>query len=131
MDKQLRQLRDFHERFGAYIEPAPTADIPAEVGAVRADLIAEELEEYRAAFRAGDLVEIADALSDLLYLVMGTYLSHGLQEIAAQLFDEVHRSNMTKLDADGKPVYRTDGKVLKSPLFSPPDLGLIIRGAIE
>ena len=131
MDKQLRQLRDFHERFGAHIEPAPTADIPAEVGAVRADLIAEELEEYRAAFRAGDLVEIADALSDLLYLVMGTYLSHGLQEIAAQLFDEVHRSNMTKLDADGKPVYRTDGKVLKSPLFSPPDLGLIIRGAIE
>ena len=81
--------------------------------------------------RAGDLVEIADALSDLLYLVMGTYLSHGLQEIAAQLFDEVHRSNMTKLDADGRPVYRTDGKVLKSPLFSPPDLGLIIRGAIE
>jgi hypothetical protein len=64
---------------------------------VRADLIAEELEEYRAAFRSGDVVEIADALSDLLYLVLGTYLSHGLQDVAEQLFDEVHRSNMTKL----------------------------------
>ena len=60
---------------------------------------------------AGELVEIADALTDLLYLVLGTYHSHGLQDIAAELFDEVHRSNMTKLGANGQPVLREDGKV--------------------
>ena len=84
MDRQLRQQQANHERFGAHMEQAPTADIPAAVGEVRAHLIAEELEEYRAAFAAGDLIEIADALTDLLYLVLGTYHSHGLQDIAAE-----------------------------------------------
>ena len=127
----MRQLQAFHERFGAHLEQAPTADIPAGVGEVRAHLIAEELEEYRTAFVAGDLVEIADALTDLLYLVLGTYHSHGLQDIAAELFDEVHRSNMTKIGADGQPGLREDGKVLKSGLYSPPDLGAIIEGATD
>ena len=99
------------------------------MGEVCAHLIAEELEEYRAAFAAGDLIEIADALTDLLYLVLGTYYSHGLQDIAAELFDEVHRSNMTKLGANGQPVLREDGKVLKSELYSPPDLRAIIKRA--
>jgi predicted HAD superfamily Cof-like phosphohydrolase len=129
VDRQLRQLQAFHQRFGAHMEQAPTADIPAAVGEVRAHLIAEELAEYRAAFAAGDLVEIADALTDLLYLVLGTYHSHGLQDIAAELFDEVHRSNMTKLGANGQPVLREDGKVLKSELYSPPDLRAIVKGA--
>ena len=126
MDKQLQQLRQFHQRFACHIEETPTAELPPGIGEVRARLMQEELDEYREALAAGDLVGIADALSDLLYVVMGTYLSHGLQDKAERLFDEVHRSNMSKLDEHGQPKYRADGKVLKSELYLPPDLAPIL-----
>ena len=129
MKKQFQQLLQFHERFDCHVEHAPTPKLPAGVGEVRVRLMQEELDEYRAALQAGDMVEIADALTDLLYIALGSYLSHGLQDVAAQLFDEVHRSNMSKLDADGKSIHRADGKVLKSELYSPPDLRCIIGGA--
>ena len=122
MDKHLQQLRELHERFACHIKEAPTAELPPGIGEVWARLIQEELDEYREALAAGDIIDIADALSDLLYVVMGTYLSHGLQDKAERLFDEVHRSNMSKLDEDGQPIYRADGKVLKSELYVPPDL---------
>ena len=126
MDKHLQQLRELHERFACHIKEAPTAELPPGIGEVRARLIQEELDEYREALAAGDIIDIADALSDLLYVVMGTYLSHGLQDKAERLFDEVHRSNMSKLDQDGQPIYRADGKVLKSELYVPPDLAPIL-----
>ena len=85
-------------------------------------LIQEELNEYRHAAETHDLVEVADALSDLMYVVLGTYVSHGLQDLAEALFAEVHRSNMSKLDENGQVIYRADGKVLKSDRWSPPDL---------
>lgn len=129
MERQLQQLREFHESFACHIEQEPTPELPAGVGEVRIRLMQEELDEYREALVAGDIVEIADALTDLLYVVMGTYLSHGLQDGAEQLFDEVHRSNMSKLDAEGKPIHRADGKVLKSALYSPPALPPIIAGS--
>jgi len=72
------------------------------------------------------LVEIADALTDLLYVLLGTFISHGLQDAAEDLFAEVHRSNMTKLGPDGKVIYREDGKVLKPPTFEPPDLRRVL-----
>jgi len=93
---------------------------------VRLRLMQEELDEYRLAAENGDIVGIADALTDLLYVVYGTILAHGLQDYAQELFDEVHRSNMSKLDENGSPVYREDGKVLKSKLFSEPDLESIL-----
>ena len=126
MDKQLQQLREFQERFACHIKKTPTAELPPGIGEVRARLIQEELDEYREALAAGGIVGIAAALSDLLYVVMGTYLSHGLQDKAERLFDEVHRSNMSKLDQDGQPIYRADGKVLKSELYVPPDLAPIL-----
>ncbi len=89
-------------------------------------MLLEELEEYRAAVRDNDIVEIADALTDMLYVLLGTFIAHGLQDIAEELFDEVHRSNMSKLDEHGKPIFRNDGKVLKSKRFSEPDLRPII-----
>ena len=129
MKDQLDDLVEFHRVFGAHIEDAPTVDLPDEVIALRVSLIQEELNEYREAAEARDLVAVADALSDLMYVVLGTYVSHGLQNAAEALFDEVHRSNMSKLDADGQVIYRADGKVLKSDRWRPPDLRSILAAA--
>ena len=126
MRKQLAQVEQFHKVFGVHIEHEPTARIPKELADMRFALMEEELEEYQIACQNGDIVEVADALTDMLYVVLGTIITHGLQDIAVELFDEVHRSNMSKLDENGDPIYREDGKVLKSPAFSPPDLEPII-----
>ncbi len=120
MIEQLRMLEEFHRVFGAHLEPAPTADLDGPTIALRVSLIQEELNEYREAAEAHDLVAVADALSDLMYVVLGTYVSHGLQDAAEALFAEVHASNMSKRDADGRVLYRSDGKVLKSNLWRPP-----------
>jgi predicted HAD superfamily Cof-like phosphohydrolase len=120
--EQLRMLEEFHTVFGAHVEHTPTANLDAETVALRVSLIQEELDEYREAAEAHDLVAVADALSDLMYVVLGTYVSHGLQDLAEALFAEVHASNMSKLDANGQVLYRRDGKVLKSDLWRPPDL---------
>ena len=87
----------------------------------------EENEEYLDAARKGDLIEIADALGDMLYILCGTILKHGLQHKIADVFQEIQRSNMSKLDKNGKPIYREDGKVLKSDLYFKPD----IKGVLE
>ena len=87
----------------------------------------EENEEYLDAAKKGDLIEIADALGDMLYILCGTILKHGLQHKIADVFQEIQRSNMSKLDKNGKPIYREDGKVLKSDLYFKPD----IKGVLE
>lgn len=127
MQQQLDKLRQFHRTFGAWLEDAPTVELPDEVVQLRFELIREELEEYREAAERRDLVGVADALTDLLYVVLGTYVSHGLHLHAVPLFDEVHDSNMSKLDEDGRPIHRNDGKVLKSDLFHEPDLEGVLR----
>jgi len=126
MREQLNALVEFHRAMNVYYTDKPTAHLPADVAAVRLSLLEEELDEYRQALAAGDLVEIADALTDLLYVLLGTFISHGLQDAAEDLFAEVHRSNMTKLGPDGKVIYREDGKVLKPPTFEPPDLRRVL-----
>lgn len=126
MRRQIDQVEQFHETFGVHVEKRPTAGIPPELATMRATIMQEELDEYIAACENGDIVEIADALTDLLYVVFGTVVTHGLQDVAEDLFDEVHRSNMSKLDENGDPIYREDGKVLKSHLFSQPDLASIL-----
>jgi predicted HAD superfamily Cof-like phosphohydrolase len=130
MRTQLDMLETFHRVFGAHVEDQPTADIPADTIELRCRLIQEELNEYRQAADDRDLVGVADALSDLLYVVLGTFVSHGLQSVAEELFDEVHASNMSKLDAEGKPIHREDGKVLKSDRFREPDLASILARAV-
>jgi predicted HAD superfamily Cof-like phosphohydrolase len=126
MIDQLMMLREFHSTFRAHLEDEPTADLTDETIALRVSLIQEELDEYRKAAEARDLVGVADALSDLMYVVLGTYVSHGLHLHAEALFAEVHRSNMSKLDEDGEPIFREDGKVLKSDNFDHPDLEAIL-----
>ena len=133
MKDQLDCVKHFHDVFQGHRERTPAAEVPAETYEGRIQMFLEELEEYRAAVKDHDIVEIADALTDMLYVLLGTFIAHGLQDIAEELFDEVHRSNMSKLDEQGKPIFRTDGKVLKSDRFSDPDLRSIIAktGQVE
>ena len=91
---------------------------------LRRELIDEELKELDVAIADNDPVEVADALTDLLYVIYGMGHSFGLD--LQKCFDEVHRSNMSKLDEDGKPIYREDGKILKGPSYTPPNLKDII-----
>ena len=72
-------------------------------------------------------MEIADALGDKLYILFGTILKHGLQYKIDEVFDEIHRSNMSKLDDSGQPIFREDGKIMKSNNYFKPDIGKILR----
>jgi len=112
-------VKQFHDSFGHPVEIRPTMP-DQKTAELRLELIAEELAELRDAFERNDLIEIADALGDLLYVVHGAALVCGIDLDA--VVREIHRSNMSKLGADGKPIYRADGKVLKGPDYSPPDL---------
>lgn len=119
-------VEKFHDAFKIpnNYEPTPTlsdADIE-----LRFNLMKEENEEYLEAAKNGDIVEIADALGDQLYILCGTILKHGLQHKIAEVFQEIQRSNMSKLDADGNPIYREDGKVLKSELYFKPNIATIL-----
>ena len=94
---------------------------------LRYNLIKEENEEYLEACKNGDMVEIADALGDQLYILFGTILKHGLQHKIEEVYDEIHRSNMSKLDENGNPIFREDGKIMKSNLYFKPDIKKILE----
>ncbi|GAB4379951.1 MAG: nucleoside triphosphate pyrophosphohydrolase family protein [Salibacteraceae bacterium] len=119
-------VRKFHDAFGIENQNAPKADVTEQVVELRYNLMREENEEYLEAARRGDLTEIADALGDMLYILCGAILTHGLQHKIEEVFLEIQRSNKSKLDANGKPVYREDGKVLKSELYEKPDIARIL-----
>lgn len=93
---------------------------------LRFNLIKEENEEYLEACKNNDIIEIADALGDQLYILFGTILKHGLEHKIEEVYDEIHKSNMSKLDENGKPIYREDGKVLKSNLYFKPNIKKIL-----
>ena len=120
-------VAQFHDAFGIQNNSAPTAALTAADIQLRFDLMKEENEEYLEAAQNGDLVEIADALGDQLYILCGTILRHWLQDKIIAVFEEIQRSNMSKLDVNGKPIYREDGKVLKSELYFKPDIAKILH----
>lgn len=122
MEKQLRSVAEFHRAYKLGYQQEPTANIGKEKIKLRFNLMKEENEEYLEAAEEGDLVEVADALGDMLYILCGTILEHGLQHKIEEVFDEIQRSNMSKLDTDGNPIYREDGKVMKGPNYFKPDL---------
>ncbi len=93
---------------------------------LRFNLIKEENEEYLEACKNKDIIEIADALGDQLYILFGTILKHGLEHKIEEVYDEIHRSNMSKLDENGKPIFREDGKILKSNLYFKPNIKKIL-----
>jgi len=125
MKKQLEQVKQFHEVYGQkyYKSPMVQSD---EICDLRYRLGLEELNEYKEANQNDDPVGIADALTDQLYILLGTILQHGMGDIIEDVFDEVHRSNMSKLDENGNPIYREDGKILKGPNYKKPDIGKIV-----
>ena len=128
MKKQLNHVEKFHDTFGIPNEYAPKATISNDLVDLRFKLMAEENDEYLEAAKNGDLVEVADALGDMTYILCGTILSHGMQHKIEEVFEEIQRSNMSKLGEDGKPIYREDGKVLKGPNYFKPNIAKIIEG---
>ena len=126
MKKQIEHVRKFHNAFGIKNNYTPNAVLDSDVFDLRHRLMHEENEEYIEACKNGDLVEIADALGDMMYILCGTILSHGLQDKMEDIFEEIQRSNMSKLGDDGKPIYREDGKILKGPNYFKPNLSKFI-----
>src|SRR6056297_1115682 len=125
----IDRVREFHDAFGISNADSPTADLTRADHELRHRLMHEENEEYLEAAQRGDLVEVADALGDMLYILCGTILKHGLHEKIEEVFEEIQRSNMSKLDADGNPIYREDGKVMKSDQYFRPDIRAILENS--
>src|SRR6476620_2182968 len=126
MQKQLNAVKEFHTSFGLGVKEIPTGDLGENKNMLRFNLMKEENEEYLEAVQNNDIVEIADALGDMLYILCGTILEHGLQHKIEEVFDEIQRSNMSKLGEDGKPIYREDGKVMKGPNYFKPNFEEIL-----
>ena len=127
INKPIKAVTEFHNAFGLSVELKPKADLPSPITELRYNLMKEENEEYLEAVKSNDLIEIGDALGDMLYILCGTIISHGFQDKIEALFDEIQRSNMSKLGDDGKPIYRKDGKVLKGPNYFRPDIEKILK----
>lgn len=126
MQKQLTAVSRFHTSFNIGISHKPIASLGHSKNMLRFNLMKEENEEYLSAAESDDIVKIADSLGDMLYVLCGTILEHGLQHKIEAIFDEIQRSNMSKLGANGQPVLRNDGKVIKGPDYSEPSLRSII-----
>lgn len=123
----LEQVQEFHETYGLPVKDAPDLSCP-QTNELRINLLAEELEELQEAIKDNDPVEVLDALIDLQYVLDGAFLSFGLRDVKDAAFNEVHRSNMSKLGEDGKPIRREgDGKVMKGPNYFKPDLAQFIK----
>lgn len=127
MKKQIDHVAEFHDVFQIGNESSPKVDVGSEVYMLRYNLMREENDEYLDACRQGDLVEVADALGDQLYILCGTILKHGLQHKIEEVFDEIQRSNMSKLDSNGRPIFREDGKILKGQNYFKPNIKQILE----
>lgn len=125
--EKINKVKDFHTTFGLPSHESPVATIDQKIVDLRHRLMQEENDEYLDACRNNDLTQIADALGDKMYILFGTIIAHGLQYKIEEVFDEIHRSNMSKLDGNGKPIYREDGKILKSENYFLPDISSILE----
>lgn len=127
MKDKINKVKKFHEVFLIGNEEQLKADVDQSTFLLRHKLMQEENEEYLEACKNQDVVEIADALGDMLYIWCGTVLKHGMQDVISDIFDEIQKSNMSKLDESGKPIFREDGKVLKGSNYFKPDIKKIIE----
>lgn len=126
MKDKISAVELFHTSFGLGVSENKQADLGTAKNMLRFNLMDEENKEYLEAATANDMVEVADALGDMLYILCGTILEHGMQYKIDEVFQEIQRSNMSKLGADGKPIYREDGKVLKGPNYFKPNIKEIL-----
>ena len=127
MKDKLEAVEAFHKAFGLGIRHEPKANLGNDKNLLRYKLMREENEEYLEAAQEGDLEEVADALGDMLYILCGTILEHGMQYKIDEVFAEIQQSNMSKLGADGQPIYREDGKVMKGPNYFKPNIAAILE----
>ena len=125
MEKQIEAVKLFHETF--QIENGTTPRLLDKTDfLLRFRLMEEEASEYLDACSSQNLVGVADALGDQLYILLGTILRHGMQDKIVEVFNEIQRSNMSKLDENGQPIFREDRKIMKGPNYTPPDLKSIL-----
>lgn len=127
MKDKIAAVELFHKSFGLGVLHENKADLGEAKNLLRFNLMDEENKEYFEAASNNDMVEVADALGDMLYILCGTILEHGMQYKIEEVFEEIQRSNMSKLGADGKPIYREDGKVLKGPNYFKPNIKEILE----
>jgi len=127
MKHQIEAVKIFHEIYKLSYKENPTTEIGLDKIKLRFNLMAEENQEYLQAAKNNDLVEVADALGDMLYILCGTIIEHGMQDKIEEIFDEIQKSNLSKLGEDGKPIYRNDGKVMKGPNYFKPDLSKFVN----
>ena len=127
MKNKIAAVTEFHKAFGLGMKDKPTAELGIKKNLLRYKLMREENEEYLEAANNNDLVEVADALGDMIYILCGTIIEHGMQHKIEEVFNEIQRSNMSKLGEDGEPIYREDGKVLKGPNFFEPKIKKILE----
>ena len=127
MKDKILAVKKFHETFKIGYLNSPEADLGIEKNTLRHKLMKEENDECFEAANNGDLVEVADALGEMLYILCGTILEHGMEHKIEEVFDEIQRSNMSKLSEDGTPIYRDDGKILKGPNYFKPRIAEILN----
>ncbi|GAA4271009.1 nucleoside triphosphate pyrophosphohydrolase family protein [Aquimarina gracilis] len=126
MKDKIAAVQEFHTAFKIGYKNEPVADLGESKNLLRYKLMREENEEYLEAAQSNDLVEVADALGDMLYILCGTIIEHGMQHKIEEVFNEIQRSNMSKLGENGQPIYREDGKVLKGPNYFKPNIKEIL-----
>jgi len=126
LQEAIDYVQTFHDSFKIHSTDTPTVEVEDRLIDLRHKLMGEENDEYLEAAKAGDMVEVADALGDMLYILCGTIITHGMQHKIEEVYSEIQRSNMSKLDSEGNPIYREDGKVMKGPNYFKPDLEKII-----
>ena len=127
MKDKILAVKEFHKAFKLDYLDKPKADLGIDKNKLRFNLMKEENEEYYEAANNNDMVEVADALGDMLYILCGTIIEHGMEHKIDEIFREIQNSNMSKLGADGSPIYREDGKVLKGPNYFKPDIEGILN----
>ena len=127
MKDKILAVKEFHKAFKLDYLNEPKGDIGSDKNLLRFNLMKEENEEYLEAANNNDIVEVADALGDMLYILCGTIIEHGMQHKIDEIFNEIQNSNMSKLGKDGNPIYRKDGKVLKGPNYFKPNIRQILN----
>lgn len=128
MKRKIECVEEFHKIYKLGNSDKIIGKLENQKENLRYELMKEENEEYLEAAKNGDAVEVADALGDMLYILCGTIIEHGMQHVIEEVFEEIHRSNLSKLDENGNPIYREDGKVIKGPNYFPPNIEKIING---
>lgn len=126
MKEQLDKVNEFNTVFDVGAAPDKPTLLSKEEYDLRFELMREENTEYNIACEDKDIVEVADALGDQFYILCGTILRHGMQDIIEDVFSRIHKSNMSKLGDNGKPIKRHDGKITKSKNYLPPKLDDLI-----